>query len=99
MSTSLATNSYADPSRIQALEDRIKELEQRLSTLEERAPEDRVSIIVFSGDLDRVLASFVIATGAAAMGQNGPFRLLVPIERFKAAIDWSKLPASHAKQQ
>lgn len=70
MSASLATNSYADPSRIQALEDRIKELETRLSTLEERAPDDRVSIIVFSGDLDRVLASFVIATGAAAMGQQ-----------------------------
>jgi peroxiredoxin family protein len=70
MSTSLATNSYADPSRIQVLEDRIKELETRLSTLEERAPDDRVSLIVFSGDLDRVLASFVIATGAAAMGQQ-----------------------------
>ena len=70
MSTSLATNSFADPTRLQALEDRIKELEARLSTLEERAPDDRVSIIVFSGDLDRVLASFVIATGAAAMGQQ-----------------------------
>jgi peroxiredoxin family protein len=70
MSTSLATNSYADPSRIQVLEDRIKELEKRLEILEERAPDDRVSIIVFSGDLDRVLASFVIATGAAAMGQQ-----------------------------
>jgi peroxiredoxin family protein len=29
-----------------------------------------VSIVVFSGDLDRVLAAFVIATGAAAMGQQ-----------------------------
>ncbi|HVP79102.1 MAG TPA: DsrE/DsrF/DrsH-like family protein, partial [Thermodesulfobacteriota bacterium] len=32
--------------------------------------EDRVSIIVFSGDLDKVLASFVIATGAVAMGME-----------------------------
>lgn len=70
MSTSLATNSFADPARIQQLEERIKELETRLGTLEERAPDDRVSIIVFSGDLDRVLAAFVIATGAAAMGQQ-----------------------------
>jgi peroxiredoxin family protein len=70
MSTSLATNSYADPSRIQVLEERIKDLEKRLEGLEERAPDDRVSIIIFSGDLDRVLASFVIATGAAAMGQQ-----------------------------
>ena len=32
--------------------------------------EDRVSIIVFSGDLDKVLAAFVIATGAVAMGME-----------------------------
>jgi peroxiredoxin family protein len=38
-------------------------------TLEERT-EDRVTIVVFSGDLDRVLAAFIIATGAAAMGQQ-----------------------------
>jgi len=30
----------------------------------------KVTIIVFSGDLDRVLASFIIATGAASMGQE-----------------------------
>jgi peroxiredoxin family protein len=70
MSTSIAANSYADPPRIQALEERIKNLEKRLEGLEERAPDDRVSIIVFSGTLDRLLASFVIATGAAAMGQQ-----------------------------
>jgi hypothetical protein len=33
-------------------------------------PEDRVAIVVFSGDLDRVLAGFILATGAAAMGQQ-----------------------------
>ncbi len=70
MSTTLATNSFAEPQRIQALEERIKELERKLEELAERAPDDRVSIIVFSGDLDRVLAAFVIATGAAAMGQQ-----------------------------
>ena len=32
--------------------------------------EDKVSIIVFSGDLDKVLAAFVIATGAVAMGME-----------------------------
>src|SRR5512146_2249652 len=69
MST-LAANTYANPSPMQALEERVRELEKRLAELEERAPDDRVSIIVFSGDLDRVLAAFVIATGAAAMGQQ-----------------------------
>lgn len=69
MST-LAANTYANPSPMQALEERVRELEKRLAELEERAPDDRVSIIVFSGDLDRALAAFVIATGAAAMGQQ-----------------------------
>ena len=36
--------------------------------LRERTPEDRAALVVFSGDLDRVLAAFVIATGAAAAG-------------------------------
>ena len=48
---------------------RVAELEKRLAALEERT-EDRVTIVVFSGDLDRVLAAFIIATGAAAMGQQ-----------------------------
>jgi peroxiredoxin family protein len=52
------------------LGERLADLEKRLHALEEQAPEDRVTIIVFSGDLDRVLASFIIANGAAAMGQQ-----------------------------
>lgn len=46
----------------------IAALVERLDELEERLPKDKLSMVVFSGDLDRVLASFVIATGAAAMG-------------------------------
>lgn len=52
------------------LEERLAALEAKLATIEEKLPEDRVSIVVFSGELDRVLAAFVIATGAAALGQN-----------------------------
>jgi peroxiredoxin family protein len=55
---------------ITSLEDRIADLEARLAEVEERLPEDRVTIVVFSGDLDRVLASFIIATGALALGQE-----------------------------
>ncbi len=33
------------------------------------SPEEGKTIIVFSGDLDKVLASFIIANGAAAMGR------------------------------
>lgn len=42
----------------------------RLDALDKRAPEDVVTIIVFSGDLDKVMAGFVIATGALAMGMQ-----------------------------
>jgi peroxiredoxin family protein len=54
----------------QALLDRIDALEKRVAEMEAGRPEDKVSMVVFSGDLDRVLAAFVIATGAAAMGQK-----------------------------
>ncbi len=54
----------------EALSSRMTELEAKVLELEARLPEDRVSIVVFSGELDRVLAAFVIATGAAAMGQQ-----------------------------
>jgi len=51
-------------------EERIAALERRIAELEAGQPHDKVSMVVFSGDLDRVLAAFIIATGAAAMGQQ-----------------------------
>ena len=60
----------ADQSRMQALEEKLRDLETRLAHVEGQVAEDRVALVVFSGDLDRVLAAFVIATGAAAMGQQ-----------------------------
>lgn len=44
------------------------EIEKSIAEVRERTPEDRASFVVFSGDLDRVLAAFVMATGAAAAG-------------------------------
>ena len=44
------------------------EMERLQTELRERTPEDRAALVVFSGDLDRVMAAFVIATGAAAAG-------------------------------
>jgi peroxiredoxin family protein len=70
MGASFDTKAGAESSRVQALEEKVQELSKRLQDLEERTPEDRVAIVVFSGELDRVLAAFVIATGAAAMGQQ-----------------------------
>ncbi|MGB6336388.1 MAG: DsrE/DsrF/DrsH-like family protein [Thermoanaerobaculia bacterium] len=54
----------------ESLLERLTALETRLEALEESQPDDKVAIIVFSGDLDKVLAAFVIATGAAALGQE-----------------------------
>jgi peroxiredoxin family protein len=43
-------------------------VDERLAELRARQPDDRVTLVVFSGELDRNLAALVIATGAAAMG-------------------------------
>jgi peroxiredoxin family protein len=48
----------------------IAEMKQQLDNLAGRAPANKLSMIVFSGDLDKILAAFVIATGAAAMGME-----------------------------
>jgi peroxiredoxin family protein len=40
-----------------------------LAELKESKP-DRVTLVVLSGDMDRVMAAFIIATGAAAMGMQ-----------------------------
>jgi peroxiredoxin family protein len=70
MNSSAEAKLVAEPSRMQMLEEKVRDLEKRLTYVEGQAPEDRVALVVFSGDLDRVLAAFVIATGAAAMGQQ-----------------------------
>jgi peroxiredoxin family protein len=41
-----------------------------LDTLNKKTPEDKCSLVVFSGDLDKAIAAFVIATGAVAMGMD-----------------------------
>ena len=70
MAASLDNRLAEDSARLQVLEEKVRELSGRLRQIEDRTPEDRVAIIVFSGDLDRVLAAFIIGTGAAAMGQQ-----------------------------
>ena len=52
--------------RIDALESRIAELEASPA----QDIEDQLSMVVFSGDLDKAIAAFIIATGAAAMGME-----------------------------
>jgi len=53
-----------------ALLSRLELLESELSTLKERVPEDKVSIILLSGDFDKAMAAFMMANGAVAMGME-----------------------------
>lgn len=68
---SQAKESVEEVADATVLLERINALEERVAELEE-APaqdiDDRLSMVVFSGDLDKAIASFIIATGAAAMG-------------------------------
>ncbi len=52
---------------MEILEQRIKNLEEQIEDLKRNMPKDQLSMVVFSGDLDRMLAAFIIAVGAAAM--------------------------------
>ncbi len=53
-----------------SLQEQIQKLQAELQAVRENAPENRLTMVVFSGDLDRVLAAFVIASGAAASGME-----------------------------
>jgi len=55
---------------MQNLEVQLDELKSQFEALNKKTAENKLSMIVFSGDLDKVLAAFVIATGAVAMGME-----------------------------
>lgn len=44
----------------------IQDLVKRVEILEENAPEDKLAMGIMSGDLDYLIASFIVALGAAA---------------------------------
>jgi len=56
--------------KMKNLEKQIGELKKQVEALAEASPENKIALIMFSGELDKVLAAFVIATGAAAMGMD-----------------------------
>ena len=55
---------------MQNLETQFEELKSQVDALSNKAVENKLSMVVFSGELDKVLAAFVIATGAVAMGMD-----------------------------
>jgi peroxiredoxin family protein len=48
---------------------KVNELQQQIKALSP-GPENKISMIVFSGDLDKILAALIIGTGAVAMGMK-----------------------------
>ena len=52
------------------IETQFADLKAQLDALQKKSPENKMSMICFSGDLDKALASFIIATGAVAMGMD-----------------------------
>jgi len=48
------------------IENQILEMQKKIGKLE-RGTKDQLSMVVFSGDLDKILAAMIIATGATAM--------------------------------
>lgn len=52
------------------LDERLSLLEERVAAMAQRVPEDKVSIILLSGDFDKAMAAFMMANGAVAMGME-----------------------------
>ncbi|MCA9258266.1 MAG: DsrE/DsrF/DrsH-like family protein [Planctomycetales bacterium] len=77
----ISSDESADPpGRSEAaldFERRFGEIEELLANAvhlsqqaNDAAPADRATIVAFSGDMDKLMAAFIIATGAAAMGME-----------------------------
>ncbi|MDH4134711.1 MAG: DsrE/DsrF/DrsH-like family protein [Gammaproteobacteria bacterium] len=49
---------------------RVIQLENELGSIRDRVPDNKVSIILLSGDFDKAMAAFMMATGAVGMGME-----------------------------
>ncbi len=56
--------------RFSSIDDRIAQALKQLKPAEGTAQEDRVTMVCHSGDFDRLMAVFIIAAGAVAMGME-----------------------------
>ena len=55
---------------MQQVEEKFEAFKSQLDSVQARTAENKLAMVVFSGDLDKVLAALVIATGAVAMGME-----------------------------
>ena len=52
------------------IEEQVADLQAQVDAMQSKTASNKLSMIVFSGDLDKALAAFIIATGATAMGMD-----------------------------
>jgi len=57
-------------SDMQQLQEQMETLRKELAGVKGAVQEDKMSMVLFSGDLDKALAAFIIATGSVAMGME-----------------------------
>ncbi len=46
----------------------LESIQKQMQTMENQKQQNKLSMVVFSGDMDKLLAAFIIAIGAVAMG-------------------------------
>lgn len=54
--------------RLEGLEQQVTDALCRVTEVEKSQTSDQASILVFSGDFDKLMSAFIVATGACAMG-------------------------------
>ncbi|MEE4354281.1 MAG: DsrE/DsrF/DrsH-like family protein [Desulfatiglans sp.] len=69
MSTNLHVN-IKKGAQMENIEKQIEDLKAKIEAVDKKTAENKLSMIVFSGDLDKALAAFIIGTGAVAMGME-----------------------------
>jgi hypothetical protein len=68
MNGQVAVMDGAPANDLRALEAQVQQLQAQVDALRTQLPDNRLSMVVFSGDLDRVLAAFVIARARLPAG-------------------------------
>jgi peroxiredoxin family protein len=63
-----AATPGASSMEIDALMAQLHQCESSLADLKQLVPSDRMTIVVFSGEMDKMLSALFLATGAATMG-------------------------------
>lgn len=56
--------------RFGALEQQMTDIQSQLKALEQQTVSDKVTLLVFSGDFDKLVSAFIIGAGAVGMGMD-----------------------------